>query len=112
MNKNIFCLITVVVIILLIDLVFNISKPLFRVSEGFSDDDDDTKHILSIESHFLRGYVVSVNNQKGKEIARGIVRYKSADIEKIKGQHSDKIEEILGYEHGTVVIHRDDLVIL
>ena len=70
------------------------------------------KGILSIESHFLRGYVVSVNNQKGKEIARGIVRYKSADIEKIKGQHSDKIEEILGYEHGTVVIHRDDLVIL
>ena len=70
------------------------------------------KGILSIESHFLRGYVVSVNNQKGKEIARGIVRYKNEDIDKIKGQHSDKIEEILGYEHGTVVIHRDDLVIL
>ena len=50
--------------------------------------------------------------KEGKEIARGIVRYKSADIEKIKGQHSEQIEKILGYEHGTVVIHRDDLVIL
>ncbi|TEW51578.1 glutamate 5-kinase [Psychromonas algicola] len=70
------------------------------------------KGIQSTQSHFLRGYVVSVCNQKGKEIARGIVRYKSEDIEKIKGHHSDQIEKVLGYEHGTVVIHRDDLVIL
>jgi len=70
------------------------------------------KGIQSVQSHFLRGYVVSICNQKGKEIARGIVRYKSIDIERIKGQHSDQIEKILGYEHGPVVIHRDDLVIL
>lgn len=70
------------------------------------------KGIVAIESHFLRGYVVSICNGKGKEIARGITRYKSLDIDRIKGQHSEKIEEILGYEHGTVVIHRDDLVIL
>ena len=70
------------------------------------------KGIIAVESNFLRGYVVSICNSKGKEIARGITRYKSVDIEKIKGQHSEKIEEILGYEHGTVVIHRDDLVIL
>jgi len=36
MNKNIFCLISVIVIIILIDLVFNLSKKLFRSSEGFS----------------------------------------------------------------------------
>lgn len=70
------------------------------------------KGISSVQSHFLRGYVVSICSHKGKEIARGIVRYKSVDIERIKGQHSDQIEKILGYEHGTVVIHRDDLVIL
>ena len=70
------------------------------------------KGIQSAESHFLRGYVVSVCNQKGKEIARGIVRYKSDDINKIKGLHSEQIEKVLSYEHGTVVIHRDDLVIL
>lgn len=70
------------------------------------------KGIRAVQSNFLRGYVVSLCNPEGKEIARGIARYKSADIEKIKGQHSDQIEHILGYEHGTVVIHRDDLVIL
>jgi len=70
------------------------------------------KGISSVQSHFLRGYVVSICNHQGKEIARGIVRYKSVDIEQIKGQHSDQVEKILGYEHGTVVIHRDDLVIL
>jgi len=39
MNKNIFCLISVIVIIILIDLVFNFSKRLFRSSEGFSSND-------------------------------------------------------------------------
>ena len=39
MNKNIFCLTIIVVIIILIDLVFNLSKRLFRSSEGFSSND-------------------------------------------------------------------------
>lgn len=70
------------------------------------------KGIQSTQTYFLRGDVVSIHNQNGKEIARGIVRYKSDDIGKIKGYHSDQIEKLLGYEYGTVVIHRDDLVIL
>jgi len=41
-----------------------------------------------------------------------VVRYKSTDIEKIKGLHSKQIESCLGFEHGRVVIHRDDLVLL
>lgn len=55
MNKNIFCLITIIVIILLIDLVFNISKPLFRVSEGF-DNDTSMKSLVNI----LDGTTVSI----------------------------------------------------
>ena len=70
------------------------------------------KGITGTKKTFLRGYVVSVCNQAGDEIARGVVRYKSIDIKKIKGLHSDKIEDLLGFEHGTVVIHRDDLVLL
>jgi glutamate 5-kinase len=68
--------------------------------------------IISTKKVFLRGYVVLICNQAGDEIARGIVRYKSIDIKKLKGIHSDKIEDILGYEHGSAVIHRDDLVLL
>ncbi|MCP4326738.1 MAG: glutamate 5-kinase, partial [Alteromonadales bacterium] len=70
------------------------------------------KGIVGTKKTFLRGYVVLVCNQAGDEIARGVVRYKSVDIKKIKGLHSDKIEGLLGFEHGTVIIHRDDLVLL
>ena len=70
------------------------------------------KGIRGTIKHFLRGDVVFIANQAGKKIARGIVRYKSADIEKIKGLHSEQIEACLGFEHGKVVIHRDDLVLL
>lgn len=55
MNKNIFCLITIIVIILLIDLVFNISKPLFRESEGF-DNHTSMKSLVNI----LDGTTVSI----------------------------------------------------
>lgn len=70
------------------------------------------KGIVAFGGEFVRGDVVFICNQAGNEIARGVVRYKSIDVEKIKGQHSDQIETILGFEHGTVVIHRDDLVLL
>ena len=39
MNKNIFCLTIIVIIIILIDLVFNFSKRLFSSSEGFYSED-------------------------------------------------------------------------
>lgn len=55
MNKNIFCLITIIVIILLIDLVFNFSKPLFRVSEGF-DNNTSMKSLVNS----LDGTTVSI----------------------------------------------------
>lgn len=70
------------------------------------------KGITASKQHFVRGDVIVICNQLGSELARGVVRYESEDIEKIKGLHSDQIEVTLGYEHGTVVIHRDDLVLL
>ncbi len=70
------------------------------------------KGIRGTTEHFLRGDVVVISNLAGNELARGVVRYKSIDIEKIKGLHSDQIEACLGFEHGRVAIHRDDLVLL
>jgi glutamate 5-kinase len=70
------------------------------------------KGIIGTVKNFSRGSVIAIANQAGKKIARGIVRYKSVDIEKIKGLHSEQIEACLGYEHGRVVVHRDDLVLL
>ncbi|CCH40840.1 hypothetical protein BN7_374 [Wickerhamomyces ciferrii] len=43
------------------------------------------------------------------EIGRARVNYSSIEIEKIKGCHSQQIEEILGYADSEYVAHRDNL---
>jgi glutamate 5-kinase len=47
-----------------------------------------------------------------KELARGIVRYGSADLAQILGLHSDRIPERLGYTAGAVAVHRNDMILL
>ncbi|MGB0836133.1 MAG: glutamate 5-kinase [Psychrobium sp.] len=69
------------------------------------------KGIVAIEGRFDRGDMVILHNEVGAEIARGLTRYNSDDLLRIKGQHSQKIEEILGYAYGKVVVHRNNLVI-
>jgi glutamate 5-kinase len=68
--------------------------------------------IIGVEGAFDRGDVVRIAGPKSKELARGIVRYYSDDVRRIKGCHSDQIPEILGYGYGPVVVHRDDLILL
>ncbi|EIJ71819.1 glutamate 5-kinase [Pasteurella bettyae] len=68
--------------------------------------------ILSIEGRFSRGEVVKIRTQNGKDIALGMPRYNSDALHLIKGQKSQDIEQILGYEYGSVAIHRDDMIIL
>ncbi|KUK11271.1 MAG: Glutamate 5-kinase [Clostridia bacterium 41_269] len=68
--------------------------------------------IIRTDGSFVVGDVVSVVNTDGKEIARGIVNYNAAEVEMIKGRHSDEIEEILGYRVCPEVIHRDNLTVM
>ena len=44
------------------------------------------------------------------EHARGLSSFTSDEISKIKGQHSDKINDLLGYITKSEVIHKDDMV--
>ena len=67
--------------------------------------------VMAVFGDFDRGASVRILDLGGKEIARGIVRYGAADLERIKGMHSEKIEEVLGYGYGDEVVHRDDLVV-
>ena len=46
----------------------------------------------------------------GRELARGLVAYDSADAQRILGRQSSEIETILGYRGREEMIHRDDLV--
>ncbi len=78
---------------------------------------DNQKSLLSIgiesvQGEFKRGEIVSIIDKEGLEFARGISCYDSGDIDKIKGLHSDKIEQILGYKFDDDVIIKDNLVVI
>ncbi len=70
------------------------------------------KGIVSVGGDFEAGDCVSCLGPDGAEIARGLVGYASADLDRIKGLHSRDIQKTLGYELGDEAIHRDDLVVL
>ena len=67
--------------------------------------------IKDIEGNFVRGDTVVIKGPAGDEIARGVVRYDSGDLHKVKGLRSDEISNFLGFWSGPA-IHRDDLILL
>jgi len=60
---------------------------------------------------YQQGSVVSIHNTTGQEIARGLTNYPSSDVDKIIGQPSECISEILGHRPYENVVHRDNLVL-
>ena len=48
----------------------------------------------------------------GDEFARGLINYSAQELIQIKGLHTSKIEQVLGYKAYDEIIHRDDLVLL
>ncbi|MCW8332857.1 glutamate 5-kinase [Vibrio paucivorans] len=70
------------------------------------------KGVMKVSGEFARGEVARVTNTNGQLIARGITSYSSADLSNIAGKHSKDINSILGYDYGSEVIHRDDLVVI
>lgn len=70
------------------------------------------KGVTKVSGEFARGDVVRVTDIKGKLVARGISSYSSKDMAKIIGKHSKDILGILGYDYGSEVLHRDDMVVI
>ena len=68
--------------------------------------------VTAVSGRFGRGDLVSIQGVSGREIARGLVNYSFEDAEKIIGQSSDKIPDILGYCDGDELVHRDNLVLV
>ena len=64
------------------------------------------------EGVFARGDTVYITDGSGSPFACGIANYSAADIERIRGLRSGKIEETLGYHYGQEVVHRNNLVLL
>jgi glutamate 5-kinase len=67
--------------------------------------------VRAVEGRFGVGDCVKIVGVDGGEIARGLVSYGAADLEKIKGAHTKDIAALLGYKGSDEVVHRDDLVI-
>jgi len=68
--------------------------------------------IREVEGTFQRGDIVNIYDPGGVQLGCGITNYGSADINAIKGAHSRKITTLLGYDYGSEVVHRNNLVVL
>lgn len=66
--------------------------------------------IVAIVGRFDIGDAVHCVTVTEQVVAVGLVNYNSADLEKIKGQHTDNIAAILGHKDYDEVMHRDNLV--
>lgn len=69
------------------------------------------KGIIKVEQDFSRGEVIDICDQSGKQIARGVSRYNSDALRQIAGHHSQEICQLIGYEYGSVAVHRNDMII-
>jgi len=65
--------------------------------------------VKKISGIFEKGDHILVKDQNDIECARGLTSFSSIEIEKIKGSHSSKIKNILGYSSREEIIHKDDL---
>ncbi|OZA75840.1 MAG: glutamate 5-kinase, partial [Caulobacter sp. 39-67-4] len=66
--------------------------------------------VRAVEGPFDKGDAVRVRDETGREVARGLIRYDSADAHRIAGLRSDAIEAELGFTEGPM-IHADDLAV-
>jgi glutamate 5-kinase len=68
--------------------------------------------VKQVSGYFSRGEVVSCVDERGIEVARGLVNYGAADAARIAGMPSSQINQILGYIDEEELIHRDNLVLV
>ena len=66
--------------------------------------------IKKVNGKFSKGDHIKIMDKNMKEYARGLSSFTSEEISIIKGQHSNKINELLGYITKSEVIHKDDMV--
>lgn len=68
--------------------------------------------VTQISGCFLKGDTISVKTVTGQEIARGLAAYDAAEAQKLLGVNSGDIINILGYDNGAALIHRDNMVMI
>jgi glutamate 5-kinase len=69
------------------------------------------KGIIEVKGNFPVGAVVSVINEEGLEIGRGVTDFTDKEVGEILGKHSSQIADIVKRKSPTEVIHRDKMVV-
>ncbi|GGJ02605.1 glutamate 5-kinase [Neoroseomonas lacus] len=67
--------------------------------------------VRSVEGDFSRGDPISVRDETGREVARGLSAYDAEAARLIAGHRSEELEALLGWRGRDEIIHRDDLVL-
>jgi glutamate 5-kinase len=67
--------------------------------------------VVEVQGEFQRGDVVACVDPAGREIARGLINYASAEARLIMRRASSEIEAVLGFVEEPELIHRDNLVL-
>jgi glutamate 5-kinase len=67
--------------------------------------------VREVAGDFHRGDVIAVVDAEGRELARGLSNYASAEARLLTGHSSADIEHLLGYVAEAELIHRDNLVL-
>lgn len=67
--------------------------------------------VRRIDGMFERGDAVVIVDAQGKRLGMGLSAYGAIEAGKIAGHKSADIADILGYDRGDALIHRDDLAL-
>lgn len=68
--------------------------------------------VTAVEGSFGKGDVVSICNEGGEELARGLTNYSATDAARLCGKQTDEIASLLGNIPYHELVHRDNLVIV
>lgn len=67
--------------------------------------------VRAVSGQFERGDAVTIEDEAGTELGRGLIGYDAAEAAAIAGKQSEDIESVLGYSGRTAMIHRDDMAL-
>jgi glutamate 5-kinase len=67
--------------------------------------------IIGVDGVFERGDIIEIECE-GSVFAKGITDYSSSELNKIKGEHSDMIEKILGVRNYDEVVRKSNIGLL
>ena len=68
--------------------------------------------VTNVRGEFDRGDVIQLYDPDNMPIAVGISNYSSSEAARIQGKKSSEIIEVLGYNYGSSVVHRNNLALL